>query len=151
MYKFGKISIICIGSLKEDYLRAAQAEFLKRLTPYGKLNIIELREENSIQKEAGHIQKALNPASYKIALSVDGKAQSSEQFAQNLGNLATDGHSHLEFIIGGSLGLDPAILKLCQITLSLSNMTFTHQFARIILLEQIYRACRILNNQPYHK
>ncbi|MDR2168304.1 MAG: 23S rRNA (pseudouridine(1915)-N(3))-methyltransferase RlmH [Clostridiales bacterium] len=151
MYKFGKITIICVGSLKEDYLRGAQAEFLKRLGPYGRLTVLELPAENCPQKEGAKILKALASNSYKIALSLDGQAPNSEKFAKTLRNLAINGHSHLEFIIGGSLGLDPRISNICSFSLSLSGLTFTHQLARIILLEQIYRACRILNNQPYHK
>jgi len=151
MYKFGKITLVCVGGLKEDYLRSAQAEFVKRLTPYGKLNIIEVAGDDNPTKEAGRILQKLSQASYKIAMTIGGKAPSSEGFAEDIGKLATHGHSHLEFIIGGSVGLSNDVLEVCNLRLSLSNMTFTHQMSRIILLEQIYRACRILNNEPYHK
>ncbi|MCL2169058.1 MAG: 23S rRNA (pseudouridine(1915)-N(3))-methyltransferase RlmH [Defluviitaleaceae bacterium] len=151
MYKFGKISIICVGSLKEDFLRGAQAEFVKRLTPYGKLTITEIPASDTPAEDAPKILKALTPSSYKIALTLDGESPNSEQFAKNLENLGIKGNSHIEFIIGGSEGLDPSVLGGAQARLSISNMTFTHQLARIILLEQIYRAARILNNQPYHK
>jgi 23S rRNA (pseudouridine1915-N3)-methyltransferase len=144
MYRFGKISIICVGGLKEAYLRDAQEEFLKRLSPYGKLAVLEVKDEGKIAGRWAF-------GSYKIALSVDGARFSSEELASHLGKLAVDGHSHLEFIIGGSEGLPAEILKSCHLRLSLSPMTFTHQMARIILLEQLYRACRILNNEPYHK
>jgi len=151
MYNFSKITLICIGSLKEDFLRAAQAEFVKRLTPYGKLSITEIAASDSPKSEAVKILKTLSPTSYKIAMAIDGKKPSSEGFAQQLADLAVFGSSHIEFIIGGSDGLCDSVLSVCNATLSMSNMTFTHQLARIILLEQIYRCCRILNNQPYHK
>jgi len=151
MYSFGKIGIICVGSLKEDYLRGAQAEFVKRLTPYGKLNIIEISQGVTAAEDAPKILKALSPNSHKIALAIEGKSPTSEAFARELSALASSGSSHLEFIIGGSTGLCPSVLAACNSRLSMSYMTFTHQLARIILLEQIYRACRILNNQPYHK
>ncbi|MCL2235916.1 MAG: 23S rRNA (pseudouridine(1915)-N(3))-methyltransferase RlmH [Defluviitaleaceae bacterium] len=151
MYKFGKITIICVGNLKEDYLRQAQGEFVKRLTPYGKLNIIEVAQDDNPAKEAGRILQKLSPNSYKIAMAIGGKSPSSEEFAKDMSKLAVSGHSHLEFIIGGSVGLADEVLNICNLRLSLSNMTFTHQMARIILLEQVYRTCRILNNEPYHK
>ena len=151
MYKFGKITVVCVGGLKEDYLRSAQAEFVKRLTPYGKLNIVEVAGDDNPIKEAERILQKLSQASHKIAMAIGGKSPSSEGFAKDMGKLATHGHSHLEFIIGGSVGLSDDVLGVCNLRLSLSNMTFTHQMARIILLEQIYRACRILNNEPYHK
>ena len=144
MYKFGKLDIICVGILKEEYLRAAQAEYIKRLTPYGKLSIIEVSDDAKIIK---HLQ----PAANKIALEIGGSAPSSEGFAAMLGSFAVSGHSHLQFIVGGADGLPAAISAATAHHLSLSNMTFTHQMARILLLEQVYRVCRILNNQPYHK
>lgn len=151
MYNFGKISIICVGGLKEDFLRGAQAEFVKRLTPYGKFVIIELPQGNTPPDDAPKILKALSNGSHKIAMAIDGKKFTSEGFAAHLEGLATSGCSHLEFIIGGSTGLCGSVLAVCNARISMSEMTFTHQLARIILLEQIYRACRILNNQPYHK
>ena len=150
MYKFGKITIICVGDLKDAWLKSAQNDFLKRLLPYGKITICETPEDRSPQKEAAKIHKQLSPNSYKIALDISGTPQSSESFAATLCKLATSGRSHLQFIIGGSAGLSPEILKSCHARLSLSPMTFTHRMARIILLEQIYRCCRILNNEPYH-
>ena len=143
-YRFGKASVVCVGGLKEAYLKAAQEEFLKRLGSYGKLIIIEVKDEASIAAR-------LSKGSYKIALDVGGTAFSSEEMAAHLSKLAVEGHSNLEFIIGGSHGLLPETLKTCNLRLSMSNMTFTHQMVRIILLEQLYRACRILNNEPYHK
>jgi 23S rRNA (pseudouridine1915-N3)-methyltransferase len=139
-----KIDIICIGKLREDYLRAAQAEYLKRLGPYAKLTVIEAADERGMEK-------ALTGGAYPIALAIDGKALTSEELAHKLQNMAVDGRPHIAFLIGGADGLSPRILGLCPIKLSLSTMTFPHQLARIILLEQIYRTFRIINNEPYHK
>ncbi|MCL2353695.1 MAG: 23S rRNA (pseudouridine(1915)-N(3))-methyltransferase RlmH [Defluviitaleaceae bacterium] len=144
MYNFTKIDIICVGNLKEPYLRDAEAEFLKRLKPYGKLNITELKSNDKILK-------IFSPHSFKIALDVQGEKVSSESLADKLKNLAVQGHSHIEFVIGDAHGLEDHILQACHGRISLSPLTFTHQMARIILLEQIYRCCRILNNEPYHK
>jgi len=148
-----KIDIVCVGKLKEDYLRAAAAEYLKRLTPYARVNIREL-PESTIAKEAADICKILetaSPQSRKIALAIDGAAVSSQKFAHQLEKFAIDGISHFIFVIGGAEGLDDSVLAACHMRLSLSAMTFTHQMARVLLLEQIYRAHRIINNEPYHK
>jgi len=147
-----KIDIICIGKLKEDYLRAAQAEYLKRLTPYARLAVFEL-PESDINKEGAAINKMLEsmPAAYKIALAIDGKSLASTEFADQIANLGIGGTPHCAFVIGGSVGLADDVLRMCQTRLSLSKMTFTHQIARVLLLEQIYRAFKIINNEPYHK
>lgn len=144
MYKFGKITISCVGDLKESYLKEAQKEYLKRLTPYGRLDVAEISENADMR---GRLLKN----TFKIALDIGGESPSSEDFARKMGKWALNGHSHLEFLIGGHTGLCPEAAKLANARISLSPMTFTHQMARIILLEQIYRACRILNNEPYHK
>jgi len=148
-----KIDIICVGKLKEDYLRAAATEYLKRLTPYARVNVREL-PEGTIAKEAADICKILEtagPQSRKIALAIDGTAVSSQKFAHQLENFAINGASHFIFVIGGAEGLGDSVLAACHMRLSLSAMTFTHQMARVLLLEQIYRAYRIINNEPYHK
>ena len=139
-----KIDIICIGKLREDYLRAAQTEYLKRLGPYARLTVIEVTDERAMEK-------ALAGGAYPIALAIDGKALTSEGLAQKLRDMAVDGMPHIAFVIGGAEGLSSRILGLCPMRLSLSAMTFPHQLARIILLEQVYRAFRIINNEPYHK
>jgi len=144
-YKFGKIDILCVGNIKRaDIYFAAQGEYLKRLTPYGKLNVVEFEDE-------GKLQKHINASAHKIALTIDGKAMPSEVFAQNLGKMGVGGISHIQFIIGGAEGLSPRVVEQCNVKISLSLMTFTHHMARILLLEQIYRAVRLLNNEPYHK
>jgi len=147
-----KIDIICIGKLKEDYLRAAQAEYLKRLVPYAQIAIHEL-PESDMDKEGTKISKVLPHMrnTHKVALAIGGKALSSVEFAENINNLGIGGMSHLVFVIGGSDGLSDSVLHECNGRLSLSNMTFTHQIARVLLLEQIYRAFKINNNEPYHK
>jgi len=146
-----KIDIICIGRLKEDYLRAAQQEYLKRLGPYARMSVTELPTEQSPEKESAHIERALANGAYPIALAIEGVAISSEDFAARLADIATGGISRIAFIIGGSVGLSPKVLARCPVKLSLSAMTFPHQLARIILLEQIYRAYSIIGNRPYHK
>ena len=139
-----RIDIVCIGKLKEDYLRGAQAEYLKRLGPYARLTVIEAADEKAMEK-------ALAGGAYPIALAIDGKMLTSEGLAQKLRGMAVDGTPHIAFVIGGADGLSERILGLCRMKLSLSAMTFPHQLARIILLEQIYRVFRIINNEPYHK
>ncbi|MCL2377209.1 MAG: 23S rRNA (pseudouridine(1915)-N(3))-methyltransferase RlmH [Defluviitaleaceae bacterium] len=139
-----RIEIICIGKLKEDYLRAAQTEYLKRLGPYARLSVIEVAEEKAMEK-------AMASGAHAIALAIDGKALTSEGLAQKLENMGIDGISHIAFIIGGAEGLSHRILGLCRAKLSLSAMTMTHQMARVFLLEQIYRSFKIINNEPYHK
>ena len=139
-----RIDIVCIGKLREDYLRAAQAEYVKRLGPYARLTVTEAADERAMEK-------ALAGGAHPIALAIDGRALTSEGLAHKLQNMAVDGMSHIAFIIGGAEGLSPHILGLCPMKLSLSAMTFPHQLARIILLEQIYRAFKIINNEPYHK
>jgi len=139
-----RIDIVCIGKLREDYLRAAQAEYLKRLGPYARLTVVEAADERAMEK-------ALQNGAFPIALAIDGKALSSDAFAKILQNMAIDGTPHIAFVIGGAEGLSAHILGLCRMRLSLSAMTFPHQLARIILLEQVYRAFRIISNEPYHK
>jgi len=139
-----RIDIVCIGKLREDYLRAAQAEYLKRLGSYAKISVVEVADERAIEK-------ALSNGAYPIALAIDGKTITSEGLAQKLESMAIDGTSHIAFVIGGADGLSLYILRLCRMKLSMSAMTFPHQLARIMLVEQIYRAFRIINNEPYHK
>jgi len=126
-------------------LRSAQQEYLKRLGPYARLSVIEVADEKAMEKAM------MTSSAFAIALAIDGAALTSEGFAKKLQNMGIDGISHIAFIIGGAEGLSQRILGLCRAKLSLSAMTMTHQMARIILLEQIYRSFRIINNEPYHK
>lgn len=152
-----------MGKLKEKYLQQGVAEYTKRLSAYCKLNIIEVKDEKAPetlsdaqmqiikQKEGQAIAKHLRDGAYTIALAIDGKQFSSEGLAQQFQNLSVNGKSTVDLIIGGSLGLDDVILKRADLLLSFSKMTFPHQLMRLILCEQIYRAYRIINHQPYHK
>lgn len=157
------IRIICVGKLKESYLRDAQKEYLKRLSRFCRIEVTEIDEEKAPeaasaaqeekvrQKEAERINKALGKNTTTIALALDGKELDSVEFAREMENFMTSGKSDLTFIIGGSTGLDGSILKNADYKLCMSKMTFPHQLARIILLEQIYRAYKIINNETYHK
>jgi 23S rRNA (pseudouridine1915-N3)-methyltransferase len=148
------IIIICIGNLKEPYLRDACAEYLKRLTPYARVSVIELKESRTSALEGESILGVLDGAAagaFTIALAIEGKRLSSENFASRIGQIGIDGQSHIAFVIGGSDGLSSDVLERADMRLSFSDMTFPHQLMRVILLEQIYRAFRILRGEPYHK
>jgi 23S rRNA (pseudouridine1915-N3)-methyltransferase len=152
-----QINIIAVGNIKEKFLKEACAEYLKRLQAYAKLTIIEVEEENkgntSIrqQKEGERILKKVASDSYIIVLAIKGKSFSSEKFADKINQLGTYGNSHLTFIIGGSDGLSSDILQKADLTLSFSEMTFPHQLMRVFLVEQIYRAFKIIRGENYHK
>lgn len=157
------ISIIAVGKLKEKYLKSGIDEYLKRLTSYAKVEIIEIPDEKAPeelshsemeqvkQKEGERLLSKLSQDTYVIALAIDGKMKSSEELAQSIDKLAVYGKSKIAFIIGGSLGLSNEVLQRADEKLSFSKMTFPHQLMRLILLEQIYRAFRINRNEPYHK
>lgn len=157
------ISIIAVGKLKEKFLKQGIDEYLKRLTKYAKVSIIEVADEKAPENlsinemeqikdiEGERILGKIDHDTYVIALVIDGKQLSSEQFAQSLDRLATYGNSKIAFLIGGSLGLSGKVIKRANEKLSFSKMTFPHQLMRLILLEQIYRACRINRGEPYHK
>lgn len=157
------ISIVTIGKLKEKYLKQGIDEYLKRLTLYAKLEIIELPDEKAPenlsememeqvkQKEGERILSKISDDTHVIALAIQGKMKSSEDLAADLDRLATYGKSKVAFIIGGSLGLSNEVMKRANDTLSFSKMTFPHQLMRLILLEQVYRAFRINRGEPYHK
>jgi 23S rRNA (pseudouridine1915-N3)-methyltransferase len=158
-----KITLICVGKLKEKYLSQGVEEYAKRLSRYCNLEIIELADEKTPdnagsaleeqikRKEGERILKALKEDSFCIALAIDGKQLSSEELAEKIDSLGISGTSHISFIIGGSLGLSEEVLKRADFKLSFSRMTFPHQLMRMILLEQIYRAYRINHKEPYHK
>lgn len=157
------ISIITVGKLKEKYLKLGIDEYLKRLSAYAKVEIIEVADEKAPeelsevemmqvkQKEGERILAKLSADTYVIALAIQGKMQSSEELAKELDRLATYGKSKIAFVIGGSLGLSNEVLKRSNEQLSFSRMTFPHQLMRLILVEQIYRAFRINRGEPYHK
>ncbi len=158
-----KISILSVGKIKEPYLKDAIAEYTKRLNRYCKLEIIEVADEKApenaspaekeaiLEKEASRLQKHLKEDAYTITLEIEGSQLSSEELAQKIDTLATHGKSHLQFVIGGSLGLAKSITSHADYSLSFSRFTFPHQLMRVILLEQIYRSYKIISGEPYHK
>ena len=157
------ITIITVGKLKEKYLKQGIDEYLKRLTAYAKVEIIELPDEKAPEtlsdvemvqikeKEGERILSKINPDAYVIALAIEGKMKTSEELADTIDKLGTYGKSKITFIIGGSLGLSQEVMKRSDEALSFSKMTFPHQLMRLILVEQIYRAYRIIRDEPYHK
>ena len=158
-----KITILCVGKVKEKFYRDAIDEFVKRLSRYCKLEIIEVADEKTQEqaseteirivkeKEGERILKNIKDDAYVITLCIDGKQLDSEELSDKIEKLGLQGSSHIYFVIGGSLGLADEVIKRADFKLSFSKMTFPHQLMRVILLEQIYRAYRIMNNEPYHK
>jgi 23S rRNA (pseudouridine1915-N3)-methyltransferase len=157
------VTVICLGKLKESYLREAIAEYSKRISAYGKLNIVELSPvklpespsatqiDSALEKEAEEIIKKIPSGAFVIALCVEGKIKSSEELASKFNELSLSGKSNVVFIIGSSYGLAKKVKTLSDLQLSFSKMTFPHQLMRVMLLEQIYRAFQINNNGKYHK
>ena len=143
------IKIICVGKIKEKFYRDAIAEYMKRLTKYHKIVIDEVSDSN-INQEKDLILKHINTKDYIITLEIDGNSMNSLEFASFIDKRLSI-NSNITFVIGGSNGLHDDIKKLSNYKLSFSKMTFPHQLFRIILLEQIYRSFRILNNESYHK
>ena len=158
-----KITIITVGKVKESYFRGAIEEYSKRLSKYCKLDIVEVSDEKTPDKaseteedqikakEAERIMKHIREDAYVIALAIEGKQLDSVELANKMENLGIQGKSHIQFIIGGSLGLSDKVLQKADEKISFSAMTFPHQLMRVILSEQIYRGFRIINNEPYHK
>lgn len=157
------ISIIAVGKLKEKYLKMAIEEYAKRLSRYAKLEIIELQDEKTPEnasdkeeeqireKEGNLILSKIKDNSFVIALDLNGKQLTSVEFSKFIEDCAVKGNSNLVFVIGGSLGLSKDVIKRSDYKLCFSKMTFPHQLFRVMLLEQIYRGFRIINNEPYHK
>lgn len=157
------ITILCVGQVKEKYFRDAIAEYQKRLSRYCKLQMIEVADEKTKEnaseaendlirkKEGERLLKHIKDSDYCITLEIDGKMLTSEGLSKEIDRLGLAGKSSLVFVIGGSIGLDTAVLKRSDSALSFSKMTFPHQLMRVILLEQIYRSYRIMRGEPYHK
>ena len=145
------IIIVCVGKLKEKYWKDACDEYLKRLSRYARVTVIEVNEEISIEREGDSILKKVKDKDFCITLEIKGKEQDSLRFAGMIEELGLQGKSDLAFVIGGSEGLSQAVLDRSDYSLSFSQMTYPHQMMRVILLEQIYRSYRILNGEPYHK
>ena len=158
-----KIRILCVGKIKEKFMREALGEYSKRLSRYIKLEITEVvdektpdsaseKEENQIRdKEAERLLKQIRQEDYVIALAIDGKMYDSVAFSKKLDRFGVLGRGSVVFVIGGSLGLGEQVLERADESISFSKMTFPHQLMRVILLEQIYRGYRILRNEQYHK
>lgn len=154
-----KIKIIALGKIKEKFLKDGIDEFLKRLTPYTAMEIVELSpveiKDNQIEKalleEGEKILANIKPDSYVITMEILGKQLSSEDFAAKINEITISGVSELVFVIGSSCGIAPTVSNRANFKLSISKMTFLHQFARLLLVEQIYRAFKILKNETYHK
>lgn len=158
-----KITIIAVGKVKEKYYRDALAEYGKRLAKYCRFEVIEVEDEKTPdkasvvledqikEKEAERILKHVKEDAHLITLEIQGKKLDSVAFADTIEKLATYGTSHIQFVIGGSLGLHSSVSKRANTKLSFSDMTFPHQLMRVILAEQIYRAYRIISGEPYHK
>ncbi len=158
-----KITILCVGKVKEKFYREGISEFTKRLSRYCKLEIIEVADEKTTEdaseteiriikeKEGERILKNIKEDAYVVCLCIDGKQLNSEELSDKIEKLGVQGISHICFVIGGSLGLADDVVKRANFRLSFSPMTFPHQLMRLILLEQIYRAYRIMNHEPYHK
>jgi len=157
------IDIAVVGKIKEKYLAEGIMEYSKRLGRYCSLRILEVEDEKTPEtmsdrekeevkrKEGERLLSRIPDQALVIALAIDGKQLSSEELSERISDLMVKGTSHIVFVIGGSLGLSDEVLARSQMKLSFSRMTFPHQLMRMILLEQIYRAFRIIKNEPYHK
>lgn len=157
------IQIVAVGKLKERYLVQGIAEYAKRLGAYAKLAIVEVpdekapetmsaaEEENVRRREGERILAALREDAYVVALAIDGEMWASEQLAAKLADLATYGRSQVAFVVGGSLGLSPEVIRRADMRLSFGRMTLPHQLMRLVLVEQIYRAFKINRGEPYHR
>lgn len=158
-----KITISTVGRLKEKYWIMACDEYIKRLNKYMNIEIIQSDDEKAPEnispaeceiiknKEGQRILKGIKKESFVITLEIEGKQMTSEEFSQLIQNSMINGISNITFVIGGSLGLSEEVKKRANIALSFSKMTFPHQLMRVVLLEQVYRAYKIIKNEPYHK
>lgn len=158
-----KIRVLCVGKIKESYFSDAVLEYKKRLGRYCTLEITEVRDEKTPEgasnheedlireKEGERLLKHIGESEYVIALSIRGRKYTSESFSGNLEYLMNHGKSSIDFVIGGSLGIGGNVLRRADTEVSFSDLTFPHQLMRVILLEQIYRAFKIMSHEPYHK
>ena len=158
-----KITILCVGKIKEKYLSSGISEYTKRLVRYCKMEIIEVQDEKTPdgasqaveekikEKEGRRLEKYIKEDAYVIALAIDGKQLDSVELSKKIETLGVSGVSHIMFLIGGSLGLQRNLLERADYKLSFSKMTFPHQLMRMLLLEQLYRSYRIMKGEPYHK
>jgi 23S rRNA (pseudouridine1915-N3)-methyltransferase len=152
-----KLRIAAVGRLKEPHWRAACDEYLKRLRPYATVEIAEAADRDitadparAMAAEGADLLRSVPEGSWAIALDLRGKESTSEQFSAHIADLMVRGRSDVTFVIGGSAGLSPDVLARADETMALSRMTLPHQLARVVLVEQVYRAFRIMRNEPYH-
>ena len=152
-----RIRIVAVGKLREAHWRVASDEYRKRLGRYATVEVVEIADrdlsagvERAVEAEGADILRALAPGSHVVALEIGGTGRSSEELAARLETLMVEGCSDVTFVVGGSAGLAAAVLERADETLSLSRMTLPHQLCRVVLLEQVYRAFRIIRNEPYH-
>ena len=153
-----KVKLLVVGTIKEKYFKDAISEYLKRLSRFAKVEIIEVSEtkiqtksEDNVKKEEGErLLKRIDQNEFVILLDLKGDFYSSEEFSSKLNELISKGISPITFVIGGTLGLSEDVRKRANLEISISKMTFTHQMCRVILLEQIYRAFKIINHEEYH-
>ena len=155
-----KIKIIALGKIKENFLKEGIDEFLKRLTPYASVSVVELspieiKDENLTQKilfeEGEKILSQIKPSDFVVTMEIKGTQFSSEDFASKIEELTNDGIQEIVFVIGSSCGIGKNVSERANLKMSMSKMTFLHQFARLILVEQIYRAFKIIKGETYHK
>jgi 23S rRNA (pseudouridine1915-N3)-methyltransferase len=153
-----RLTLVTVGRLKERFWRDAADEYLTRLGPYATVRVVEVADRDSgrdaaraLAEEGADILRALPEGAHTIALEIGGAQLSSERFAEKLGKLALDGKSSVAFVVGGSVGIAPDVLARADERLSLGPMTLPHNLARVVLLEQIYRAFKINRGEPYHK
>jgi 23S rRNA (pseudouridine1915-N3)-methyltransferase len=153
-----KLTIVAVGRLKERFWREAADEYLKRLKPYADVRVVEIADRDSgrnavraLAEEGADVLRAIPASSYVVALDAGGRQLSSEGLSADIDDLALHGSSHLVFVIGGSVGLSADVLGRADARLSLGLMTLPHNLARVVLLEQLYRAFRISRGEPYHK
>lgn len=151
-----RIKVIGVGKLREKYLKDAAAEYIKRLSSYGKVSMVEVSDERdedpaALKKEGDAILRQIKDGEYVIVLAINGKSFDSVEFSEMLDGLGVRGISDIVFVIGGSNGLHEEVLARADFHLSFSKMTFPHQLMRVILMEQIYRAFKISRGEKYHK
>lgn len=153
-----RITVVAVGRLKEQHWRHAAEEYIKRLSPYSTLTVTEVPdrdvtrdEARALAEEGADVVRALPAGAHVVALEIGGRQRSSEEVAGWLSGLALEGRSHVAFVLGGAAGLAPEVLARADERLSLGPLTLPHQLARVVLLEQVYRAFRIQRGEPYHR
>ena len=155
-----KFTVVAVGKLKERFWAEACAEYLKRLQPYAKASVVEVAdveparvggEAQAVEREGAAILRVLPERAHVIALAIDGKQRTSEELSRRIDKLGLAGKSELAFIVGGSCGISAEVMARADETLSFGPITLPHNLARVVLLEQLYRACKISHGEPYHK